>query len=187
MVVAALLGALGFVLMFLDFSVPVMPGFIKFDFSDLPALLGAFALGPVWGVVCCLVKNVLHLMITDTAGVGTLSNFLLGSIFVFTAGFIYQKSKSRKGALLGAAAGAVVAGLIGVITNYFIVYPVYFRIMAPEPAVLGAYQALNPNVNSLWDALIWFNLPFTVVKFLVVTVVVTLVYKKLSPILKGNK
>ena len=75
----AMLSAIAYVLMFLDFSVPFMPSFIKMDLSELPALIGSFAYGPVAGVIICLIKNVLHLFITTTGGVGELSNFLLGA------------------------------------------------------------------------------------------------------------
>ena len=93
--VTAMLSAVAFILMFLDFSVPFMPGFIKMDISELPALIGAFSMGPACGVIVCLVKNLLHLLVTTTGGVGELSNFSLGAVFVLTAGLIYKKKKSR--------------------------------------------------------------------------------------------
>ena len=89
-----MLSAIAFILMYLQFNVPLMPSFIAMDLSELPALIGAFAMGPVQGVVICLVKNLLHLMRTSTGGVGELSNFILGAIFVFTAGIFYKKNKS---------------------------------------------------------------------------------------------
>ena len=92
----AMLSAVGFVLMFLEFSVPIMPSFIKLDLSELPALLGAFAMGPASGVMICLVKNLLHLFMTSTGGVGELSNFILGICFVLPAGLIYQRWKGKK-------------------------------------------------------------------------------------------
>ena len=77
--VAAMLCAVAFVLQFIEFSIPLIPSFVKLDLSDLPALLGTFSLGPVYGVVIQLVKNLLHLPFGSSAGVGELSNFLLGS------------------------------------------------------------------------------------------------------------
>jgi hypothetical protein len=87
--VTAMLSAVAYILMFLDFSVPFMPAFIKMDLSELPALIGSFAMGPLCGVVVCLIKNVLHLFITTTGGVGELSNFILGVAFVLPAGKTY--------------------------------------------------------------------------------------------------
>ena len=94
--VAAMLSAVAAVLQFVEFSIPLIPSFVKLDISDLPALLGTFSLGPVYGVVIQLVKNLLHLPFGSSAGVGELSNFILGAIFVFAAGMIYKRSKSRK-------------------------------------------------------------------------------------------
>ena len=107
--VAAMLSAVAFILMFIEFPIPMLiPSFVKMDFSDLPALLGAFALGPVYGVVISFMKNLLHIVIkgTSTACVGELCNFMLGAAFSAAAGFIYKKNKSRKTAIMGAVAGA---------------------------------------------------------------------------------
>ena len=93
--VTAMLGAVASVLMFISFSVPLMPSFIKLDFSELPALLAAFALGPWHGVAVCLIKNLVNVPFTTTGGVGELSNFLLGACFVIPAGLIYRRHKSR--------------------------------------------------------------------------------------------
>ena len=89
--VTGMLSAVAVVLMYLEIPIPIMPGFIKFDFSDLPALLGAYALGPVAGIIICLIKNVVHLAASQSMLVGELSNFILGSVFVFTAGIVYKK------------------------------------------------------------------------------------------------
>ena len=106
-----MLSAVAVVLMYLEIPIPIMPGFIKFDFSDLPALLGAYALGPVAGIIICLIKNVVHLAASQSMLVGELSNFILGSVFVFTAGIVYKKKKSKTGALLGGLCGAMAMGV----------------------------------------------------------------------------
>ena len=159
--VTGMLGALATVLMFLEFPIPMLiPPFIKFDFSELPALLAAYAMGPVSGIAVCFIKNVINLLHTQTGGVGELSNFILGVCFVLPAGLIYKKKKTQKSAMIGALAGAVLMSVVSVFSNYFVVYPVYTNFM-PMQAILGAYQAINKNVKTLWDALIWFNMPFT--------------------------
>ena len=182
----AMLGAVATVLMYLSFSVPLMPSFIKLDLSELPALIASFALGPVCGVVVCLIKNLINLCFTTTGGVGELSNFLLGAIFVFTAGMFYRHMGGRRGALIGSLAGAAMMAVLSVFTNYFVVYPIYTAFM-PMDTILGMYQAINPNVKNLWDALIWFNMPFTFIKGLISVVITFLIYKKISPLLKGRK
>ena len=184
MSVTAMLSAVAFILMFLDFSVPFMPAFIKMDLSELPALIGAFSMGPVCGILICLIKNVLHLFITTNGGVGELSNFLLGVAFVLPAGLIYRHKKSRRSALIGSLFGAVIMGVFSVVSNYFLVYPVYYNFM-PEEAVLGAYQVIVPSMKSILQCLVCFNMPFTIVKGLFSVVITFLVYKHISPILKG--
>lgn len=181
-----MLGALATVLMFLEFPIPMLiPPFIKFDFSELPALLAAYSMGPVSGIAVCFIKNIINLLHTQTGGVGELSNFILGVCFVLPAGLIYKKHKTQKNAMIGALLGAALMAVISVFSNYYIVYPVYTNFM-PMEAILGAYQMINKNVSSLWDALIWFNMPFTFVKGLCSVLITFLIYKRVSPILKGT-
>ena len=184
--VTAMLSAISFVLMYFEFPIPIMPAFIKFDFSDLPALIGTFAYGPLCGVIVCLIKNLLHLMDSNSMLVGELSNFILGAAFVIPAGLIYKFKKTKKSALIGGITGAVFMGVFCVFSNYFIVYPVYYQVAMPKEAILGMYQAILPSMKSILQSLIVFNLPFTVVKGLISVAITMLVYKPLSPILKGR-
>lgn len=184
--VTAVLGAVASALMFVGIHVPLMPSFLQLDFSELPALIASFSLGPLSGAAVCLIKNLVHLLATSTGGVGELSNFLLGAAFVLPAGIIYKVKKDRLGALIGALTGAAAMALLSFPSNLFIVYPAYGLVM-PMEAILDMYRAINPNVKTLSDALIWFNMPFTFVKGLLSTAVTFLIYKRISPILKGTK
>lgn len=185
--VTAIMSALSAVLMFVEFSIPIMPSFIKLDISDLPALITSYAFGPVCGVAVCLVKNLIHLLATQTAGVGELSNFIHGAIFVFVAGMFYKYHHNRKFAFIGAMAGDFAMAAMSFFINYFFVYPIYFKLMAPEPAILGAYQEILPSVDSLWKAILFFNIPFTFAKGLISVAITFAIYPKISPILKGKK
>ncbi len=182
---AGMLAAAAIVLQYLEFPIPIMPPFIKFDFSDLPALIGAFAYGPVAGVLIELIKNLIHCAVSQSFTVGELSNFILGASFALTAGLIYKHNKTKNMAVIGGIAGAVVMGLISLPSNYFIVYPFYYNFM-PEEVVLSAYQAIIPSMKSIFQSLLVFNLPFTVVKGLICVVITLFIYKPLSRILKGN-
>ena len=181
----AMLAAVSTVLMFFSFSVPLMPSFIKMDLSELPALLASFTFGPMAGISVCLVKNLINVFFTTTGGVGEVSNFLLGSMFVAPAGFIYQKMRTKKGAMFASIVGAATMAGLSLLTNYYIVYPVYTNIM-PLEVIIGAYSAINPRVTDLWQALLWFNVPFTFIKGMVSVVITMLIYKPLSPILRGK-
>lgn len=194
--VIGMLSALAYVIMMFDFSVPFMPTFIKMDLSELPALIGAFALGPVEGVLVCLVKNLLHALRTTTGGVGELSNFILGASFVFTAGMIYKFKKNRKTAIIGSVIGALVMALVSIPSNYFITYPFYMNFM-PIEQIIAAYQEIvdkvnemfpkvNGHVDGLLQCLIIFNAPFTFLKGMCSAIITFLIYKKISPIIKGT-
>ena len=169
--------------MFVSFGVPFMPSFLKLDFSEVPALIAAYSLGPVSGIIVCLIKNLINMTASTTGCIGELSNFLLGCMFVVPAGLIYKYKRNRIGALIGAVVGAVIMGLGSLITNYYIVYPVYYNFL-PYEAILGMYQALYPKVNDLWDCLLVFNLPFTVMKGLLCAVITFLIYKPISLVMK---
>ena len=92
----AMLTAVGVALQYIEISIPIIPNFIKLDFSDLPELIGAFAYGPVAGVIICLLRNLIHMAVSQSGFVGELSNFILGAVFALVAGLIYKKMKTKK-------------------------------------------------------------------------------------------
>lgn len=184
----AMLTAVGVILQYIEISIPIIPSFIKLDFSDLPELIGAFAYGPVAGVIICLLRNLIHMAATSSAGVGELSNFILGAVFSLVAGLIYKHKKTKKTAVIAGISGAAAMAVVSLATNYFLIYPLYYSVLGfPEEAVLGMYQAILPSVDNIFQALLIFNVPFTFVKGLICAVVCILIYKPLSPLLKGKK
>lgn len=182
----AILAAVSSVLMMLSFSVPLVPSFLKMDLSEMPALIASFSMGPVSGVLVCLIKNLINLPMTTTGGVGELANFLLGACFVVPAGLIYRFAKNRKGALIASLTGCVAMAIISVPINYFLTYPVYAKFM-PLEAIIGMYQAILPGVNGLLQCLLIFNVPFTLVRGILDSAVTFLIYKRISPLIKGRK
>lgn len=198
---AGMLSAVAFILMYLELPIPIMPSFIKFDFSDLPALIGAFALGPLWGVVIELVKNLLHLAFSQSMFIGELSNFILGASFVLTAGLIYSRKKTKKNAFFAGLIGAAVMAVISIPSNYFLVYPVYIKAYfdGSLETCLNMYNAIcwevpdsgvGPHlfeIKSLLQALLIFNVPFTFLKGVISVLISMLIYKPLSRFIKGNK
>ena len=182
----AMLSAVATVLMFFSFNVPLMPSFIKLDLSELPALIASFSMGPVAGAVVCLVKNLVNLFFSTTGGVGELSNFLLGCCFVVPAGIVYQRKQNLAGAVIGSISGSAAMAVLSVFTNYFVVYPIYTAFL-PMETIMGMYQAINPNVETLWQALLLFNMPFTFIKGLCSVVITLLIYKGIAPVLQGRQ
>ena len=187
--VTAMLSAVGCILMMLDFPIPMLiPSFVKMDFSELPALLASFSLGPVYGIVVCRVKNVLSAMFHgSTLGIGEVCNFAMGAMFVGVAGLIYKHKKSRKTAVIASLIGAVAMAAFSIPVNFFFSYPVYAAAFGGMDAIIAAYQEINPNVTGLLSCLILFNMPFTLVKGLLTSLICFLVYKPLSPMLHGRK
>lgn len=185
--VTAMLSAIAFILMFIEFPIPALiPSFVKLDVSDLPELLAAFSLGPVYGVAVAFLKNLLHVLLkgTSSAYVGEMFNFLMGSVFALAAGLIYQHKKSRKSALVGSLVGAALMAVLSVPLNYFLVYPAYVVCYGmPMDAIIGMYQAIRPSTNSLLECLAVFNMPFTFFKGILDVLLCFLVYKPLSPLL----
>ena len=185
LVVTALLGAVATVLMFISFGLPILPSYLKVDFSEMPALLASFALGPVYGAAVCLIKNLVNISATTTGGVGELCNFLLGVLFVVPAGLIYRRHPSRNRALIGMIVGTLVMSLCSVLVNYFVVYPVYLLVM-PEEAIVGMYSAIVPAADSILKGILIFNMPLTFVKGVLDAVITFILYKRLSPVMKGR-
>ncbi len=182
LVFTALLAALSAVLMkFLSFPLPFIPTFITFDLSDAPALLASLTMGPVSGVAVCLIKNVVGCFGSMTGCVGELSNFILSSCLVLPAGFIAKKT-SYKGVIFACLAGAAAMALVGVASNYFIVYPIYDKTVLPMEAIIGSYQAILPGADSLIECLLIFNLPFTFAKGLIAALISIPLYKRLRPV-----
>lgn len=181
--IIGMMAAASFVLQIFEFPLPMLiPPFIKFDFSDLPALLTTFLFGAPSGVAVCLVKNVLHLVDSGTGGVGELANFLCGAALCIVSGLIYRYHRTKGGAVAAMLIGSLAMGLASFPINYFITYPFYYNLM-PKEVILAAYQKIA-SVTSIEQALLLFNVPFTMAKGLVCSIPTFVAYKRLKHILK---
>lgn len=182
----AVLSAISFVLAFLEFPVPLSPSFARMDLSDLPALIGAFAYGPVSGILIELVKNVLQLLTSSTGGIGELANFIMGSSFVVTAGTIYRFRKTKKIAIIACFSGSVVMGITAAIVNYFILLPVFETFM-PLDQLIASFGAFIPFIKTKLDVVLFNAFPFNLLKGMGISIVTMLLYKRLTPVLKGSQ
>ena len=183
--ITALLASISYILAFIEFPVPLSPSFARMDLSDIPALIGAFALGPATGVIIELIKNVLQLLSTSTAGVGELANFLIGASYVWIAGFIYKYKRTKKGAISAYIISSIVMGVVATIVNYFILLPLFETFM-PLDQLIASFSEFLPFIQTKLDVVLYNVLPFNVIKGLVVGLVTMVVYKKLTPVLKGE-
>lgn len=179
------LSATAFILMYLEFQVPLFPGFLKLDFSDVPALVASFSMGPLYGVMVELIKNIIHATITQSGGIGEIANFSVGAIFVYTAGIIYQFNKTRKNALLSMVIATIVMAFTASLLNFYVFLPLYQKVMGwPMDAIIGMSKAANKNIVDVKTLIAYGIFPFNVVKGIVLSLITLLIYKKISPALK---
>ena len=182
-----MLGAIAVVLMLFDIPLPFAPSFYKIDFSEVPILVGCFAMGPAAGALIELVKIVLNLVIngTDTAFVGEIANLIIGCALCVPAGIIYKRKKSKKGALIGMGVGILCMTVLGCFINAYILLPTYAAAFnMPIDSLVAMGTAVNSNIQSLFTFVIFAVAPFNLLKGALVSLVVLCIYKKISPILK---
>ncbi|QUH18982.1 ECF transporter S component [Alkaliphilus sp. B6464] len=182
----SVLSVLSYILMVIDFPLPMFPPFLKLDFSDIPALLGSFAMGPMAGVLVQLVKVTLHLLTkTQTGGVGELANFIVGVSYILPAAIIYHRKKDRNHALIGLIAGTLVMTLAGAVVNKYITLPFYAAFSSMD-AIVGIGNAVNSKIVDVNTLILYGISPFNILKGAVIAFVTLPIYKKISPILKNN-
>lgn len=182
-----LLSAMATVLMYFDFPLWFAPPFYKIDMSDLCALIGAFALGPLAGVLVEGIKNLLIMLFkgTVTLGIGELSNFVIGCSFVLPAAFIYRHHKSKKRATLGMAAGTLFMATVGSLMNAFVLIPAYVSVMnMPLDAIISMGTAVNHRIHDIYSLVFWAVVPFNLLKGVIVSLITALIYKRISVLLK---
>lgn len=180
------LSAVAGVLMLLEMPLWFAPSFYKLDFSEIPVLIGAFALGPMAGMTIEFIKILLNFVLngTVTGGVGEIANFLIGCAFIVPAGYIYKQNKNTKNAIIGMAVGTLVLAIVGALLNYFLLLPVYAKVFgAPIQAFIDMGNALNPYIVDLKSFVLFCVVPFNLLKGIVISAITLLVYKRISPIL----
>lgn len=186
LVKVAMLGAIATVLMLFEFPLPfIAPSFYELDFSEVPVLIGAFAMGPLAGVTIEAIKILLNLFIngTITGGVGEFSNFLLGVVFVLPAAIIYQKHRTRKGAFWGLVSGGLCMVILGLFINAYVMIPLYSRLM-PLEAIIAQAAAIWPVIDNTLKFVLLCVAPFNLIKVIILTLITMLLYKRISPLLK---
>lgn len=185
-----MLSAIAIILMQFEVPLPFAPPFYKIDFSEIPVLIGCFVMGPLAGAIVELIKVILNVVIsgTTTGGVGDIANFLIGCAMCVPAGMIYKKYHTRRSALVGMSVGTVFMTVIGCILNVYVLLPVYAKAFEmPIDALVAMGTAVNHSITSLSTFVIFAVAPFNLLKGGLVSFIVFLIYKKISPIFKMNK
>lgn len=190
MVMIAMLGAISMILMWFEIPLWFAPPFYKIDLSEVPVMIGAFALGPVSGILIELIKVVLKVITkgTTTAFVGDAANFVIGCALIVPAALIYDRQKSKKSAVIGMAVGTAVLTAVGCLVNAYVLLPLYGKAFGmPMDALIGMGSAVNPAIRGLGTFVILAVAPFNLLKGLLVSVVTLLLYKHVSPVLKNGR
>lgn len=186
--IVAMLSAVATLLMLFEIPLWFAPFFYELDFSEVPVMVGAFALGPMAGVLIELVKVLLNLVFngTITMGVGEFANFLIGCSLVVPATMIYHRKKTFKNALSGMIVGTVSMTVIGSILNAVLLLPVFAFFMNTTMADLIAIgTGVNPAIQNLPTFIVLAVAPFNLVKGVVVSAVTMLLYKRISTMIKA--
>ena len=184
----AMLSAISVILMLFEIPLWFAPSFYEIDFSEVPVLIGAFALGPLAGVVIELLKILLNLAIngTMTMFVGEFANFLIGIAFVVPAAIIYQRKKTKKSAMIGLVIGTVFMVLVGAVLNAYVLIPAFAKaFQMPIETIVEMGTMVNPGIQSLWDLILLAVVPFNLLKGVLVSFVTGLIYKGVSSLIKG--
>lgn len=184
MVKVSILAGISYLLMFIQLPIPIAPPFMKVDLADVPALIGGFAMGPLYGVLIQLIKNVLNLSKTMTGGVGELSNFVVGSTFVLVSSLIYRDKKTRKNSILALVLGVIAMSAVATLSNAFVVFPIYGKVMNMDLEAFAGMIPGNSLVNNYITLMIFSVAPFNIIKGAIESLVTQVLYKRISPSLK---
>ncbi len=183
LVLTAILGAISTILMILEIPMPLIPPFVKMDFSELPVILGGFIMGPVSGSLIAVIKVVLNLLLngTTTAGIGELANLIYSLGYMLPAVFIYRKIRTKKGAVISLVIGTIITSIISLIMNIVVIFPVYAQLMGLSlEDIISICASVNPYVKNMVSLMIFSMLPFNLFKYGVTSVITFIFYKKLS-------
>lgn len=184
MVMIGIMGAVSTILMLFEFPLPfLVPPFIKMDFSELPIILCGFMYGPLAGVFTAFIKIVLNTLLggTNTMGVGELANFITSVAYMLPAVLIYQKMRNKKGAIIGLISGTLLTSVFAIFNNMYLMFPFYAKVYGmPIDAIVDMGSAVNPLVDDMFTLMLFSMLPFNLMKFTLVSVIIFFVYKKIS-------
>ena len=180
---AALCGAVAFVLMYFSFTVPVLSPFAEFDLSALPELIGGFLLGPVGAIEIIVLKIVLKLLFKGSSSLltGELLNLILSLSYVLPALFFYRRHKTKKGAAIGLTLGTLICVVVSVFANLYVTFPMYITLYGMNwEGIIATCSALNPWITSIPTFVAFSVIPFNLLSRSITSLLTFLLYKKLS-------
>ena len=190
-VLVGMLAALAGVLMSLEISVPLMPPFYKFDFSDVPAIIGLFLMGPVEGALIEIIKLVIKLILSGTNSmyVGELVNLMAIILFIIPTWIVYKKiGQTKKAAAVALALSVVIRTAAACFLNAFVSLPLYATAMGISlDEVVRMVGGVNARISNLQTFIIYATIPFNVLKLSINSLIGYIVYDRLVALIPNAR
>ncbi len=169
LVVLALLATVSLVLFFISFPLPLLPPYLKVDFSDVPALIAALIFSPLAGVLVVFMKNALYFVASGASDpIGVVANFIAGTLYIFPVAYLYHRYRGVKSVISGLVIGTAMMAIAMSVLNYFFILPAYAWLMGWE---------MNDTIK--WASVIGGVLPFNFIKGIIVSMLFVPVFIKL--------
>lgn len=187
MVLIGMMGTLSSVLMFVNFPMPFVPPFYKFDIAELPALFGGFLMGPLAGILIIFIKLIIKIILqgSETLMVGEFANFIGSVSFILPAALIYRWNKSKKGAVIGMIAAVILSSVVSIFGNAYIAIPLYASVYGwPLQSIIDMGAAVNPYITDMTTLMLFAVFPFNLIKCGVTSLLTYLIYKRTGKLLK---
>lgn len=180
-----ILATISYFLRFIELPLPIFPVFLKLDISDVPAVFGGLAMGPAAGFIILTIKNIMQIISggSSTGGIGEIANLVIAGAYVVVVCMAYKKLRSKKGVIIGSIIGTIAMAITGAIINYYVIFPLYAKIMIPMEQIIQMGQIINPRVTDLYKFMIWLVIPFNIIKGVLTTIVILPLYEKMSKII----
>lgn len=190
----AILSALSYILYLIKVPLPFLPSFLEFNLSDIPALIGGFALGPTSALIIVTIKILLKLPLSSTYMVGELGDLIIGLSFTLPAAFIYQRKKTLRRAVMGLLVGALVSIVLATLSNALVLIPFYSTVLTVYAEdgtviitgfdiILNVCRSVIPQITSdnfyLYYLLLGV-LPFNLIRCGAAAIITFFVYKSVS-------
>ena len=183
-----MLGSLATILMLFEIPLPfIAPPFYKIDFSEVPVLIGAFALDPLSGVIIEAIKILLNFILnsTTTGGIGEIANFVIGCAYILPASIIYKRKKTKANAIIAMIIATISMAVLSVFINAYLMIPFYSNIM-PLEQIIEMGKDIIPLITNTLTFCVFCVAPFNLIKGILVSIVTTLIYKPLSKIIHAK-
>ena len=186
--IIALFSAIGAILMYLDFPLPIAPSFMKMDLSEIPVIVGGFLLGPISSVVIGILKVLIKFVIkgTSTMFVGEIANIIGSIAYALPASLIYHRLKTKQRAILGLILGTIISSVVITCCNALFIFPLYIKIFhMNEEVIIHMCNKIFLFIDSMSKVYVLSVFPFNIIKFTTVSVITLLFYKHISKAIKS--